>query len=218
MKKALMVKQPYTLEDPRWLELHVQAGDVMAEMLRAAGFELEVADSLERIARADDLATFDLIVPVWEIGIITPEELRPFLQAVESGTGVGGVHGTMADTFRDCLQYHSVVGGQFVGHGPGDETFRVHIESEASPITEGLRDFDLTSENYHLHVDPGNRVLATTRSEGVLMPVTWTRTHGKGRVFYCSAGHDRTVFDIPEVYAMVSRGLQWAAGIDDPVS
>ena len=217
MKKALMVKQPYGPEDPKWLELHVQAGDVMAEMLRTAGFELEVADTLDRIGGADDLATFDLIVPVWEIGAITPEDLRPFLQAVEGGTGVGGVHGTMADTFRDCLQYQHVVGGQFVFHGPGDETFRVHIEPEASPITSGLQDFDMTSENYHLHVDPGNRVLATTHSQGVLMPVTWTRMHGEGRVFYCSAGHDRGTFEIPEIRAMVSRGLQWAAGIDEPV-
>ena len=90
MKKALMVKQPYLPGDPKWLELHLQAGDVMEEMLRAAGFELEVANTLDRIAGADDLATFDLIVPVWEISAITPDLLELVAAAgVRAGVTVG---------------------------------------------------------------------------------------------------------------------------------
>lgn len=54
-----------------------------------------------------------------EGGVITPEEPKAFLHAVEGGTGRGGVRGTMADTFRDCLQNHCVVGGQFGFHRSG---------------------------------------------------------------------------------------------------
>jgi hypothetical protein len=44
------------------------------------------------------------------------------------------------------------------------------------------------------------------------MPVVWTKTWGKGRVFYSALGHDPSEFDAyPEVFAMALRGLQWAA-------
>jgi len=45
----------------------------------------------------------------------------------------------------------------------------------------------------------------------VVMPVTWTKKYGKGRVFYCSLGHVAKVFDIPEALTMVTRGMLWAA-------
>jgi len=48
--------------------------------------------------------------------------------------------------------------------------------------------------------------------DGVVMPVTWTRRYGKGRVFYCSLGHVNADFDVPEAQEMVRRGLLWAAG------
>ena len=61
----------------------------------------------------------------------------------------------------------------------------------------GIADFPYRSEQYYMHVDPGNEVLATTTFsgehapwiEGVSMPVVWKRRYGKGRVFYSSLGH-----------------------------
>jgi len=62
-----------------------------------------------------------------------------------------------------------------------------------------------------MHVDPGNRVLATTRFGDVVMPVTWTKMYGEGRVFYCSLGHNAEVARQAEVLEMVTRGMLWAA-------
>ena len=53
------------------------------------------------------------------------------------------------------------------------------------------------SEQYYMHVDPCNEVLATTTFtgehaawiNGCVMPVVWKRTYGAGRVFYTSLGH-----------------------------
>jgi hypothetical protein len=84
---------------------------------------------------------------------------------------------------------------------------------------EGIRDFDYRSEQYYMHVDPSNEVLATTTFsgehapwiEGVVMPVVWKRRHGSGRVFYSSLGHVASEFDVPEMRTILRRGMAWAA-------
>jgi uncharacterized protein len=90
----------------------------------------------------------------------------------------------------------------------------------ASPITEGIPDFKLHSEQYYLHVDPCINVLATTQvntsgphsaNGPVTMPVVYTKLWGKGRIFYSSLGHVDNVFEIPEVTEITRRGLLWAA-------
>jgi type 1 glutamine amidotransferase len=75
------------------------------------------------------------------------------------------------------------------------------------------------SEQYYMHVDPSNEVLATTTFsgehvpwiEGSIVPVVWKRQWGKGRVFYCSLGHVAKDFDVPEAREVVKRGMLWAS-------
>ena len=55
------------------------------------------------------------------------------------------------------------------------------------------------------------RVLATLNFEDVVMPVTWTKHWGRGRVFYTSIGHNAAVFDQEAPRTMLIRGLLWAA-------
>jgi uncharacterized protein len=101
-----------------------------------------------------------------------------------------------------------------VAHPGGIRTYMVNIGPEADPITAGLEDFEVTSEQYYLHVDPVNRVLATTSFwdyDNAIVPVTWQKTYGAGRVFYCSLGHSADVLAMPPVLTMVRRGLAWAA-------
>ena len=70
------------------------------------------------------------------------------------------------------------------------------------------------SEQYYMHVDPSNHVLATTTFErnGCTMPVVWKRMWGRGRVFYSSLGHVAKDFDVPEALTIMTRGMLWAAG------
>jgi len=93
-------------------------------------------------------------------------------------------------------------------------TYTVHFDGMPSPITAGLEDFSVTTEQYYMHVDPVNTVLATTRFGETVMPVTWTKHYGKGRVFYCSLGHRMDVLQMPVVLEMVTRGLLWASEKD----
>jgi type 1 glutamine amidotransferase len=75
------------------------------------------------------------------------------------------------------------------------------------------------SEQYYMHVDPSNEVLATTTFSGAhtpwidgnVIPVVWKRRWGQGRVFYSSLGHVRVDFDVPEAREITRRGMLWAS-------
>jgi len=95
----------------------------------------------------------------------------------------------------------------------------VNIVKNSDPIVAGLKDFKVYSEQYYMHVDPSNEVLATTTFQttsapwvnGTVMPVVWKRQYGQGRVFYQSVGHSTKELGIPEVREITKRGLLWAA-------
>jgi type 1 glutamine amidotransferase len=187
-----------------------------AAQLRDEGFTVELSDSLEALR---DAADADLVVPIWTMGTIAPEPLRALLDAVAGGVGLAGFHGGMADAFRDATDYQFMVGGQFVAHPDGVKDYDVTIVDRGSPITRGLDDFSLHSEQYYMHIDPSNHVLATTTFrpvsapwvEGVVMPVAWTRRWGEGRVFYSSIGHTIADLEVPQVPELQRRGMLWAA-------
>lgn len=194
---------------------------LFADLLREDGFEVDLVSDLEVYRDSDYMASLSLIVPVWTMSTITREQEQGLLKAVQVGVGLGGWHGGMADSFRENTDYQWMVGGQWVRH-PGDIIrYRVNIIRPDDPIVAGLDDFDMESEQYYMHVDPGNEVLATTTFSGkhgnapwiagTVMPVVWKRRYGKGRVFYASVGHVRKDFDVPAAQEIVRRGLSWAS-------
>ena len=158
---------------------------------------------------------------------IKPEQEKNLEEAVKSGVGLAGWHGGLGDAHRSAVEYQFMVGGQWVAHPGGVIDYDVDITDPDDPITKGLqRCFHMKSEQYFMHVDPGNDVLATTTFTGryapwiagEVMPVVWKKLYGRGRVFYTSLGHVAADFDVPEARAIVERGLLWAARVmgDDP--
>jgi len=190
---------------------------VLAGQLRKHDFQVELSTTLDSFADAAKLAALNLIVPVWTMGTISKDQLKGLLAAVKGGVGIAGVHGGMGDAFREATGYQFMVGGQWVAHPGGVIDYRVHIVDHADPVTAGLDHFAMHSEQYYMHVDPSNHVLATTTFEinGCTMPVAWKRMYGKGRVFYSSLGHVAKDFDVPEALTIITRGMLWAAGCGD---
>ena len=192
---------------------------IAREDLEAAGFEVTLSDALEPLADASALAAFDLIVPMWTMGEIGNDQVQGLLKTVENGSGLAGWHGGMGDAFRNRPEYQFMVGGQWVAHPGSIIDYRVEITRSDDEIMTGLSDFDMRSEQYYMHVDPCNEVLATTTFggehvawiEGCVMPVVWKRRWGKGRVFYSSLGHVATDFDVPEAREIARRGMLWAS-------
>ena len=189
-----------------------------ADLLREAGFSVELSDSLDALSTARERR---LVVPIWTMGTIPPEPLTVLLNAVESGVGLAGFHGGMGDAFREATDFQFMVGGQFVAHPDGVKDYDVAIADREHEITRGLSDFRMSSEQYYMHVDPSNHVLATTMFEpssapwvsGVVMPVAWTRRHGDGRVFYSALGHEPADLGVHEAGELWRRGMLWAAGV-----
>jgi uncharacterized protein len=123
------------------------------------------------------------------------------LDAIAAGTGIAGWHGGMADSFRNSTEYQFMVGGQWVAHPGNVIDYTVQITNHDDPITAGIADFAMHSEQYYLHVDPSNEVLATTTFSGEHTP--WV-------AFYCSLGHIAADFDVFEARELVRRGMHWA--------
>jgi len=213
MRSALMVWGGWDGHEPK------QCVDVFAPYLQEQGFEVRVSDTLEVYLEEEYMRTLSLIVPVWTMGKIESEQEKGLLSAIESGVGVAGWHGGMGDSFRNSTEYQFMVGGQWVAHPGGVIDHEVNIVNHEDPITAGLSDFKMQSEQYYMHVDPSNEVLATTTFtgehcpwiDGVVMPVVWKRRWGEGRVFYTSLGHVARDFGVPEAKTIVERGMLWAA-------
>jgi type 1 glutamine amidotransferase len=213
MREALIVWGGWSGHEPE-IGAHI-----ISDMLKAEGFETYIENTTEAFADPA-IADMSLIVPIYTMSKIEKEELDNLTRAIRGGVGLGGYHGGMADAFRDAVEYQFMVGGQWVAHPGGIVDYRVDIAKPEDPITRGLpASFAYRSEQYYMHVDPSNEVLATTTFsgehadwvEGVVMPVVWKRHHGKGRVFYCSLGHVTKEFQVPEMRTIIQRGLLWAA-------
>lgn len=206
--KALIVYGGWEGHEP------AQVADIFAAALRDNDFQVELSDTLDCLLDAAKLSQLDLIVPQWTMGDISDDQWNGLDEAVRGGVGIAGVHGGMGDSFRKNTAYQFMVGGQWVAHPGNVIDYRVHVVDRSDPLMAGLDNFDMHSEQYYMHVDPSNHVLATTTFEagGCTMPVAWKRMWGKGRVFYSSLGHVAADFDVPEALTIITRGMLWAAG------
>ena len=213
VKSALMVWGGWPGHEPK------QCVDVFAPWLESQGYTVEVSDTLDAYLDTEKLSKLSLIIPVWTQGIITREQEKGLLDAVKGGVGIAGWHGGMGDAFRDNVEYQFMVGGQWVAHPGGVIDYTVNITDHRDPVTAGLSDFSIHSEQYYMHVDSHVKVLATTMFtgehapwiEGATVPIAWKKMYGKGRVFYNSLGHVASDFNVPEAKTIVQRGMLWAS-------
>jgi uncharacterized protein len=149
---------------------------------------------------------------------------------VRNGGGFMGVH-SATDTLKNQKAYGDMIGAVFSQHPWGPkETVMIKVEDPDDFLAKGVFDkdkFKFHDEIYEfrepcdrkrLHVilsldlaksDKPNRPLRRTDGD---YPIAWTRSHGQGRVFYCSLGHAMSTFADPTVLNFWLRGIQFAAG------
>jgi len=215
-KAALIVWGGWDGHTPR------QCAERFAPWLESKGFRVVVSDTMDIYTDKRRMRNFNLIVPIWTMGQISGEQWKGLRDAILEGANVAGWHGGMCDSFRQNVNYQFMTGGQWVVHPGGVVRYTVNVTNHTDPITRGLKDFRMKSEQYYMHTDPGNEVLATTtfsgRHQGIywirgtVMPVVWKRKYGRSRVFYTSLGHVNDDFEVPEAFEIVKRGMMWAAG------
>jgi type 1 glutamine amidotransferase len=227
-KTALVVRGGWDGHQP------VEATDLFIPHLQENGYEVRVEDSPKVYADGDLMAGVDLVMQCMTMSTIEREEFEGLRAAVEAGTGLAGWHGGIADSYRNTSDYLHLIGGQFACH-PGkhpDERaggqsdnyvpYTVNLLPAAAehPITQGLHDFDLVTEQYWVLSDAYIDVLATTTQQvrkwdpwhrPVSSPAIWTRQWGQGRIFVATPGHNTDVLKDPTVNTLIKRGLLWAS-------
>ncbi|EXU62853.1 hypothetical protein Z951_39010 [Streptomyces sp. PRh5] len=185
----------------------------------------DVDETNDVFALDADLTDYDLIALNWNNALLSEglsaAQETHLLEAVEAGTGIAAWHGAAA-AFRTSLKYHWLIGGSFLEHPAGEGVkypYQVSITDTGHPVTAGVKDFRVASEQYYMSVDPNNHVLAETTFtgehlpwlEGRTIPQAWTRTWGRGRVFYSAVGHDLDDLQNPDVTRLCAQGFAWAA-------
>jgi type 1 glutamine amidotransferase len=227
-KKALVVRGGWDGHQP------VEATNLFVPFLTANGFEVRIEESPAVYTESDYLDTVDLIVQSVTMSTIEKEEFEGLERAVLNGTGLGGWHGGIADSFRNNSDYLHMIGGQFATHPGKAPEERVGEQSDnyvpytvnltpaaaAHPITQGLSDFELTTEQYWVLHDDYIDVLATTTQKvrpwdpwnrEVTSPAVWTRQWGEGRIFVSTPGHHVDILEDDNVRTIIERGLLWAS-------
>jgi type 1 glutamine amidotransferase len=228
MAEALVVRGGWEGHRP------VEATDLFVPFLTGNGFDVRLCDSPAIYADPAVMTETDLIVQCVTMSSIEREALDGLRAAVAAGTGFTGWHGGIADSFRASSDYLQLIGGQFATH-PGKEpgcragdesdnflrhTVEITALGRDHPITAGLTDFELTTEQYWVLHDDLIDVLATTTHpvqpwhpwhRPITSPAIWTRQWGEGRIVVTTPGHSLDVLADPSVRTVIERGLLWAS-------
>ena len=197
--------------------------DLLKPWMESEGAKVISSDSLGIYTNSTIMESVDLIVQCWTMGTITNEQELGLLNAVRNGKSLVGWHGGLGDSFRNNTEYQFMVGGQWVAHPDNVIDYDVNITDHTDPVTAGIKDFHMHSEQYYVHYDPNVKVLATTTYKdnkaapwinGRTIPVVWKTSYGKGKVFYSSLCHIVSDFEVPEALEIMKRGIRWAANAE----
>lgn len=178
------------------------------------------------IIDAKRLAGYDAVV-FYTTGELPIDERqkRDLLAFVEGGKGFVGIH-SASDTFYQWPEYGRMLGGYFDEH-PWNQEVTVKVEDRKHPATRHLGErFVIADEIYQFkdwsRADVHVLLSLDTASVDAAHPkvhrkdgdfaLAWTRTQGKGRVFYSALGHRPEVWRDPRFQSFLIGGLQWAMG------
>ena len=142
---------------------------------------------------------------------------KALLDYVASGKGFLPIH-CASYCFRNSKEYVKLVGGQFWRHTM--DSIKTQNVQPNHPIMQGLQSFTGYDETYlHSQLQPDNNVLAVReikadqrkdRPEAKTEPYTWTRSYGKGKVFYTAYGHDDRTWSQLGFQELIYNGILWS--------
>ena len=191
-----------------WPRAHRGDGPVHPH-LEANGYEVRIFDSPAPYADPDLMARTDLIMQCNTMATIARDELAGLRAAIANGAGMAGWHGGIADLHPDSSDYFQLIGAQFACHpgkdpatitGDGPENnyvpYTINLLPAAAdhPITRGLADFDLVTEQYWVlwGTAISTSSLATTTQKvrpwdewhrEITSPAIWTRRRAGAGIF-----------------------------------
>ena len=215
-----------------------KALELMGE--KTGAFKIVVSDDMS-IFNPESLKPFDAICfnNSNRMDFRDPAMRESLMNFVKSGKGVVGIHAATTNFSSkkpvggvDWAEAAEMIGGIFAGHHwrSGRGQWAVKNEDPDHPLNAafGRKGFRIADEIYMytnfqkdsvhvlLSLDFSDPKTASVKQEQTYVPISWVRNWGKGRVFYCSLGHDNHIFWNPAVLRHYLDGIQFALG-DLPV-
>ncbi len=199
---------------------------------RTGAYEAVITNDLSYF-QPGKLDRFDAIVfnNTVRIDFGDPVARKSLMDFIAGGKGVVGIHAA-TDNFYDFPQAAEMFGGQFAGHpwiGKPGQAVTIKLDDPTHPLNAMFEDksFSIVDEIYqfgddfysreNLHVLASLDMDQTPKGEGMIRAdndyaISWVRSFGKGRLFYCSLGHNPEVTWNPIVLKQYLAGIQFAAG------
>jgi hypothetical protein len=156
---------------------------------------------------------------------LDPQQRADLLRFVrDDGKGFVSTHAG-ATAFFSWPEFGDMVGSRFDEHPWGISEATVIVEDRTSPITRHLpASFPVTDEHYQLKEFSRGKVHVLARLDASKLDLTaplvhrtdkdfvvaYSKTYGKGRVFYSTLGHPRELWDEPWLQTMYFEALKWS--------
>ena len=162
---------------------------------------------------------------------------KAIMDFIKGGKGIVGIHAA-TDSFHDWPEGMQMMGGVFKGHPwNAGGTWAIKIDDPSHPLMKSFegQGFKINDEIYRTlppqYSRGRQRVLmsldmsdpTTKNAEGVTPEdmdtgISWIKPVGKGRLFYCSLGHNHHLTWTRPIVEHYLAGIQYALGdlkIDD---
>jgi uncharacterized protein len=199
-------------------------------------YDAEVRTDTEWITKSPlkpmrkNLAQYDAVVFCSTTGELTMSDaqkadLMSFIK--DDGKGFVGIHAAL-DTFYQWPEYGEMIGGYFDGHPWNTFDAPVIIEDPSFPAVKHFKGTSLTLKdemyqpkswsrekvNVIMRLDDSKLDYSKTKNARADrdFAITWSKMHGKGRVFYSSLGHTRESWQDPQVQTMYLEAIRWVLG------
>jgi type 1 glutamine amidotransferase len=177
-----------------------------------------------------NLVQYDAVVFCSTTGELpmTDEQKADLMSFVkDEGKGFVGIHAAL-DTFYQWPEYGEMIGGWFDGHPWNTFDAPVIIEDPSFPAVKHFKGTTLTlkDEMYQPKSWSREKVNVIMRLDDSKLDyskaknaradrdfaITWSKMHGKGRVFYSSLGHTRESWQDPNIQKMYLEAIRWVLG------
>jgi len=193
---------------------------------KTGAFDTVISDD-KAVFTPDVLKQFDAVMLNNTTRLKLDEKQREALMSfVTGGKGICGIHAA-TDNFYEWPEGAEMMGGLFAGHPwGGGGTWAVKLDEPKHPLNKafGGKGFLVKDEIYKMK-DPYSReklrvLLSLDMSkkrnrkgrEDNDNAIAWIHEQGKGRVFYCSLGHNNHIFQTPAILQHYLDGIQYAMG------
>ncbi|GMV95868.1 MAG: hypothetical protein AMXMBFR83_02370 [Phycisphaerae bacterium] len=193
-----------------------------ADMTRGL-FEVTVTQDPAEVTR-EKLKGYRAVV--FFTAINPPADKEALVEWVKNGGGFVGIHST-ANTFQGYPPFGEMLGANFdrrpwrtrdqplararvIVADPRHAATR-HLAA-AFEIEDDLyvfKNWDRRNVHLLLRLDPASLDMSKVQQPDEELPVAWTRTYGRGRVFYTALGDAVQVWQDPRFRRHLIEGLKW---------